>query len=562
MSFFTLPNLKDVSGQNQLNITTNDVETQPEDSTDKTAKAKQNLKLFNQFCSTVTPFLTGNEEMVGFLQKRFHAASDMFKASEDLQNLLNTTLMKILKDKNNVFVHIRDLNNEFKAYRGSKVHKKRRCGHGDGSGTDSSCIEASDEKKRRINGKQNGDFGLSETSDSTYISDISVSTHLKQNHSKQKDNSSRTNSPILELTPTREITNKTLHRLTIFEAEETTSDPDSKRTPKTILNGSRSDSETPQSTGASRIFNKNTSIKLHNIGAAGRKDPEEWTDPGEGCSGLADTNKPDDHEDLLNDAKVALEDDPEQSQSEGEGRRKEKKKGSAKQLKKLEDLLEKISKKIQALSEQELDFSDLDHEDSTYLQEEKLKRHFMKIWKRICQLKERSDATGRLTETKFKFEGTRYPDINKRIERFINKTRQFPDYHDIRKEIMKTNQKKGLKLGKRSIDELSKEAFIEVGNSLQSRRKDDFVKDFGCHMTDTYREFDDPALYDRDLKRKLEQNKHIGHNRLEAVISKFTYKQEVDGDSTADTDESESELPANQSGAESTNEEANGKKGL
>ena len=42
--------------------------------------------------------------------------------------------------------------------------------------------------------------------------------------------------------------------------------------------------------------------------------------------------------------------------------------------------------------------------------------------------------------------GTRYPQVNKKIERFINKKKVFPDYHDIRNVIRFVNKDKRLHL--------------------------------------------------------------------------------------------------------------------
>ena len=51
-----------------------------------------------------------------------------------------------------------------------------------------------------------------------------------------------------------------------------------------------------------------------------------------------------------------------------------------------------------------------------------------------------------MIELSFSILGTRYPEINRKITRFINKRKEFPDYQDIRKLIVKTNKSKGLNL--------------------------------------------------------------------------------------------------------------------
>ncbi len=47
----------------------------------------------------------------------------------------------------------------------------------------------------------------------------------------------------------------------------------------------------------------------------------------------------------------------------------------------------------------------------------------------------------------FSFAGTRYPEINKKISKFINVHNIFPDYHDIRDIIAKCNIKYHLHMG-------------------------------------------------------------------------------------------------------------------
>ncbi|XP_013388789.1 uncharacterized protein LOC106157618 isoform X1 [Lingula anatina] len=210
----------------------------------------------------------------------------------------------------------------------------------------------------------------------------------------------------------------------------------------------------------------------------------------------------------------------------GAGERgREKKTGSGRQIHKLEKLLEDISKAIKKLQEKELDLDALDDEDSAYLQEERLQKRFVKVWNKICDLKGRAPATGRPTELKFRYEGSRYAELNKAIERFINKKHIFPDYYDVKKIIQKTNVKHHLRLGQKALLDLAKEIFTDVGNLLQERRIKDFTSNFGCHLTENYKEHEDPALYDRDLRRRLEENRKVSKSKLEEVINKFARKQ-------------------------------------
>ncbi|NXB32204.1 DAXX protein, partial [Eulacestoma nigropectus] len=161
--------------------------------------------------------------------------------------------------------------------------------------------------------------------------------------------------------------------------------------------------------------------------------------------------------------------------------------GSRRQIRYLENLLRVYAGEIRRLQERELDFQDLDSADSPYLQENRLKRRMMRIFRRLCQLKECSSLTGRVLEQRIRFRGTRYPEVNRSIERFINRPDAFPDYSDILREIRGASARHGLGLGRRQMENMAQEAFREVGNRLQERRHLDLVYNFGSHLTDQYR---------------------------------------------------------------------------
>ncbi|XP_027489330.1 death domain-associated protein 6-like, partial [Corapipo altera] len=161
--------------------------------------------------------------------------------------------------------------------------------------------------------------------------------------------------------------------------------------------------------------------------------------------------------------------------------------GSRRQIRYLENLLRVYAGEIRRLQERELDFQELDSADSPYLQENRLKRRMMRIFRRLCQLKECSSLTGRVLEQRIRFRGTRYPEVNRRIERFINRPDAFPDYSDILREIRGASERHGLGLARRHMENMAQEAFREVGNRLQERRHLDLVYNFGSHLTDQYR---------------------------------------------------------------------------
>uniref|UniRef100_K1QJV1 Death domain-associated protein 6 n=1 Tax=Magallana gigas TaxID=29159 RepID=K1QJV1_MAGGI len=234
---------------------------------------------------------------------------------------------------------------------------------------------------------------------------------------------------------------------------------------------------------------------------------------------------------------------------------KKKKKGSKKQVERLEKLLEDIRDKIEQLKEAEVD---LDDEDSAYIMEEKYQKKFVKVWNKLCEIKESSADTGRPSQRKFRYSGTRYPEINRKIEKFVNKKKCFPDYNDIRDIIVSANNSRALHLKGSAIDRLAREAFSDVGDQLQKRREEDFKYTFLGHLprdTKIVRNEDDPAYEDKSLQLKLEENKKVSRIRLNAVIEKFVEKQDKRGVDDDEDDDEEEEQNEEEDAMEEDNED-------
>ncbi|XP_072213865.1 LOW QUALITY PROTEIN: death domain-associated protein 6-like [Excalfactoria chinensis] len=201
--------------------------------------------------------------------------------------------------------------------------------------------------------------------------------------------------------------------------------------------------------------------------------------------------------------------------------------GSKRQISYLENLLRVYTGEIRRLQEKELDLNELDSEDSSYLQESRLKRKMMRIFQRLCELKRCSSLTGRVIEQRIAYRGTRYPEVNRRIERFINRPEVFPDYTDILKVIQKASVRYSLGLTRRQMESMAQDAFREVGNRLQERRHLDLVYNFGSHLTDQYRPGMTPALLDPELAKRLRRNRTVALSRLDAVIQRYAQLQEI-----------------------------------
>ncbi|KAK5612500.1 hypothetical protein CRENBAI_012916 [Crenichthys baileyi] len=234
------------------------------------------------------------------------------------------------------------------------------------------------------------------------------------------------------------------------------------------------------------------------------------------------------------------EDEEEQQQPSGSGEQgdmgeedqeaeRKAKRALRKQIAYLENLLKLYNDEIYRLQQAELSLDDMETEDSTYIQEHKLKRKMMKIYEKLCELKGCSTLTGRVIEQRIKYAGTRYPEINKRIERFINSPeahRNPPDYPDILHQVLRANERHNLCLSRKQLNQIAQEAFRETGSCMQERRHLDLVYNFGSRLTDTYKPATDPALADPTLMRRLRSNREVALSRLEEVITKYAVKQD------------------------------------
>ncbi|XP_029977218.1 death domain-associated protein 6 [Salarias fasciatus] len=208
---------------------------------------------------------------------------------------------------------------------------------------------------------------------------------------------------------------------------------------------------------------------------------------------------------------------------------KKAKRASRKQIAYLENLLKVYNDEIYRLQQAELSLDELAAEDSLYIQEHKLKRKMMKIYEKLCDLKGCSTLTGRVIEQNIPYTGTRYPEINKKIQRFINSPEARvnpPDYQDILQQVLRANERHNLCLPRKQLNQIAQEAFRETGSRMQERRHLDLVYNFGSHLTDQYKIATDPALSNPSLMHKLRSNRETAMSRLEEVINKFAVKQD------------------------------------
>uniref|UniRef100_S4RHT7 Daxx histone-binding domain-containing protein n=1 Tax=Petromyzon marinus TaxID=7757 RepID=S4RHT7_PETMA len=173
------------------------------------------------------------------------------------------------------------------------------------------------------------------------------------------------------------------------------------------------------------------------------------------------------------------------------------------------------------VQERELDLDELGRDDSSYLQEHQLKRKIMSIFSRLCELKGCTNMTGRVIEQRLYIKCTRHPEVNRHVERLINKPGFFPDLQDVKGVVRATNQRYNLGLSPREVHNVSLDAFREACTKLQERRHLDLVYNFGCHLTEDFKPSSDPARYDGELEAKLRRNRVVALQHLEDVVNKY-----------------------------------------
>ncbi|GFQ65972.1 death domain-associated protein 6 [Trichonephila clavata] len=196
-------------------------------------------------------------------------------------------------------------------------------------------------------------------------------------------------------------------------------------------------------------------------------------------------------------------------------------------IKRLENFLGKLDRKIQRLSQKELSFDDLDDEDSIYIQESRLKKKFNDIWVKLCNYKKCSSLIGRNMERRFIYEGSRYRSINQAVERLVNKrkpTEKFPNYIEILELVRKKNEEDNLGIADGNDEQIAATTFRDIGTALKLRRQKDVYHDIS-DMIPAGEELNDPADQDENLKVKLFNHQAECEKKLDELVEKYVKKQ-------------------------------------
>ena len=213
-----------------------------------------------------------------------------------------------------------------------------------------------------------------------------------------------------------------------------------------------------------------------------------------------------------------------------------KKKPSEKHILKLEKALQVCAKQIEKCEEAEIDWDNDD--ESTFVLADKWKKKFMLIYNKLAQYKGTSNSLERSSDRKFKFEDSKFPEINKKIEKFVNKTKSFPDFWDVKKQIEKVNIDSSLNLTDMQMHNEAEKIFINVGKKLKKRRNiDDGTVMYSYLKPD---DSGDPASEDPELDSRLKELGKVAEQKINTVFEQFVEKQ-ASGKSNEELEKGDSE---------------------
>ncbi|KAG5344688.1 DAXX protein, partial [Acromyrmex charruanus] len=204
-------------------------------------------------------------------------------------------------------------------------------------------------------------------------------------------------------------------------------------------------------------------------------------------------------------------------------------------VKKILHVMKRCDAIIKKLDEQEVDFDE--ENNSNYMKVERYKQKMTQLYDKLCELTGENADAGRTYLRPKHLNVTRIIAVDQAITNFINcKITQrnrlkkkgsltdnliFPDYSDILECVNRCNEKKKLGLKQKKRERMAEKAFKELGEYLQRSRRNDYWDTFSLYLENS----EDPATKDKDLAKKLADNRIEGEKRLAAVFEKYTKKQ-------------------------------------
>ncbi|VUZ49702.1 unnamed protein product [Hymenolepis diminuta] len=184
-----------------------------------------------------------------------------------------------------------------------------------------------------------------------------------------------------------------------------------------------------------------------------------------------------------------------------------------------------ISHEIQQLEAAELDFNDEDN--SGYLRLDALKRQELKLWREYCRLKGSNPQVARFDRQLFRYNGSRFPEINRAVENLVRSSHNMPDYPDVRKLVENVYSTLSCSTVSRAIDKEAQKIFVDVCQKLKNLRELEFQRDiYHPPGVDRTNADDDPALHSPGLRKRLKANERLAVSTFKSVITKYSRLQD------------------------------------
>lgn len=202
---------------------------------------------------------------------------------------------------------------------------------------------------------------------------------------------------------------------------------------------------------------------------------------------------------------------------------------------KLNKTLNKLQKMINKLEMTEVSWED--DEDSSYIMLQRYKQRAVKVFEKLCEYTKESPSAGKIKRIHLS-NGTRFPEVNKCVEKFVNSTGEFPDFCDIFKLMKDKNDEENMKLQESEIEDMAREVFKEVGGELQRQRQHGVAESLYVFI-----QGEDPAGTNEELKAQLNENaKHW--KEIDKVIDEYAEKakeKKGSGDSKSEEEDEDEE---------------------
>jgi len=232
-----------------------------------------------------------------------------------------------------------------------------------------------------------------------------------------------------------------------------------------------------------------------------------------------------------------------QNETDGTSTLQQKEKKRKLAIRSMKNRLHFYEMEIRRLMQSELTLDEMDREDSSYIEESKLKMKYSKLYSQLCKLKgSRQYVFGVEKYSRIKLTSSAYPEVNREAEIFLQSKKRFPDFFDVKRIVSNVNTTYKLGLKAQKEYDVAKSLFAEIGSKLQGKRKREFAKFSGSFLTDKAFSAADPALTDHELSKKLKRNDKISKSNTNEIFDyyeKLEYKGRENDPVTDDNEDND-----------------------